>query len=642
MNNDTVMLKEGMRVNWAGQQASIYLATNELFVFKYTNGAFQNFTPLSVHDAYFNGTLKLIEAEPNPVILRRIKNEEELKKLEMLGDYLRLLDNEKYPASVESREKIIKILENKYLKKMSLSSLYRYYREWLQGGRNILIFSKNIRHQRTSKFSGDMLDIVDDIIHEFYLIKNGLSISACYTKLEERCLIRNIKEKPVSRSQFYEFCNSIDEIEMTIARKGREAARVRYQNAVEVIWADYPLQYVEVDAVHLNIGIIHPETGEYLGTIIIYVSIDRFSRCIIGFSTSIKASKKGEQTESVIECAQNSIMPKPDFEFCTNKWISYGVPNYFVFDAGSAFNNDSVLAYTLQVGSNRIITQTKTPKKKPFIERFFRTLRQQFAKRIPGYLGKRTDDEAIDATVKQQAVAYQHEIEDAFRVFVCDFYHQSSHIGLGNRTPHEVWTEFYKNTGIPPRMPSNPEAIRAFIGSNEEATLCSKNGIKKNKLLYNNTELRDLYYELKRTGNRDEKINFLYNKNDISKIYVINPNSMEMFRVPCTDKRIQPLTSLLDHKSKSKAATNSPKTYMSGDEPLFDNMKKRHNTKKPARRSKKPQPRTETEALTESQLDDIFMHGRTRTMAQVDEADSPPGDDNCFLNVSGLDDLECE
>ncbi len=646
-NNNVLMLNVGSEVVWGNEKAQIMHASKENFLLRFQSGRHENFSPMTIHDAYFNNTLRLAEKTNQPFIFQTVANTEMLEKLNRLTAYLQALDKEATPCSIATRRKVIAEVSKKYAY-MSESTLYRSYKKWRNAGRNILVFTKNYRKKRTSKFSDDMLDLIEEIIQDEYLTRGGPSVSECYTKLEEYFKSRQIEGTCVSKSRFYEICDSIDEIEETLARIGKEAARNKSQSTAEKIWADFPLQYVEIDAVHLNLGIVDAETNEFLGTLIVYVAIDRYSRCVLGYATSIKRPGKGEQTESVIACIKHATLPKKELPHCQNQWSVYGLANDIICDAGSAFNNITVTSYVLNIGCSRVITPTKTPKKKPFIERFFRTFREQLAKKIPGYVAKRLAGDPIDETTQQLACMCEHEVHMIIEQYICDFYHQSAHKGLDNAKPIDVWNAYYEKTMMTPRLPLNNEVVNAFVGTSFYHVLNPNNGISINKQTYNSTPLRDLYFLLKKEGFlENNKIEGIANKNDISKIFVINPMTMEMVLIPCTDKRIKTGTKLSDVEA---TAPNTPATkcYMSKDSALFDPGKNRLKAKraeKQRRKGAKPAtPRTTTEKLTKTDLEGMMSAGTVRTAHKIETPTSEVGttdQDNSSI-FDGLDEVECK
>jgi len=591
-NNNAMMLRAGMSIVWGEREAEIIQATAEIFLLRFENAKFECVKPHVLLDAYRKMDLRLAEKPENPIIFHQ-NSSRDTAKLDKLTAYLHELDQRQFPCSLNTRNDVIRCLSSAY-GDMSASNLYRFYVKWVDGGKNISVFAIKQKRSRRSKFDDAMLDLIEEVIHDFYLTKDQLTVGECYEKLKKMHTDREIGGTCISRSYFYEDVDSLDEIEVTLARKGREAARVKSQFTKEKIWANFPLQYVEVDAVHLALGILCPKTDAFLGTLIIYVAIDRFSRCILGYATSIKG-KKGENADSVIDCIRHSILPKETLSHCNNQWLSYGLPHYFIFDAGPAFNNVFTASYVTNVGASRIITQVATPKKKPFIERFFRTLREQFAVKIPGYRPKRMSGEIVEESIQDLACVYEHEVREYLETYICDYYHQNSHRGLDNQTPAEVWNDFYKNSGMSPRLPDNPAVVDAFVGTSFNRKLDPNDGVRISNENYNSPELTKLYYALKSKGLlADEKIFGIANKNDISKICVVNPETMQMVVVGNTNKKILPGTKFSEQQAKKQAH------HVSYPPPFPAEAKERQ---KSAQKKTATKPKISDEPLTSTQSD---------------------------------------
>ncbi len=588
-NTAPVLLSTGTRFDWAGEQGVIHFGTQQVFLMKFDSGQFQNFKPNVIYQAYNSGALRLISKIEPPVIYQPIQTDEEADELQRLLCYLEPLDREECPNSNASRKRVIATVgkklgepENKRFKPMTL---YRRYQRWISAGRNILIFSNNYRKKPESKFSDQLLNLIEEVIYDEYLILNGQNINACHEILRKRCLQDEIPDRCISRSRFYEIINELDPIEVTLARFGRGAARKKSMYTEEKIWSEFPLQYIEIDAVHLNLGILSEDDDSFLGSLIVYVAIDRFTRCVTGYSTSIKGKKKGERASAVIECLRHSVKPKGDELNTENTWDCFGVPHYVICDAGSAFNNADVLAYISQLGASRIITKTRTPKKKPFVERFFRTLREQLAKKLPGYIPRKVDGIEIDLTVKQGACMYLSEVHDTIDKFIVDFYHQSGHKGLEMKKPSDVWKENCSDNFVY-RLPEHIDEMDKFIGTTFYPVIQGPNGVQKNNLMYNSKELHSLYFQL--TGNatnpKNPKIRATYSKQDISSISVTDPNTTASFLVPCTDKRIKKGTSLEEYKAMVHNANPATKIYISSSD--LDLKAPRKRLKKKIKKSK--------------------------------------------------------
>lgn len=655
-NTAPVLLSAGTRFDWAGNQGVIHFGTQQVFLMKFDSGQFQNFTPNVIYQAYDTGALRLISKIEAPVIYQPIQTDEEADELQRLLCYLEPLDREECPNSNATRKRVIASVgeklgepENKRFKPMTL---YRRYQRWISSGRNILIFTNNYRKRPESKFSDQLLNLIEEVIYDEYLILNGQNINACFEILRNRCLQEEIPDRCISRSRFYELINELDPIEVTLARLGREAARKKTQYTEEKIWAEFPLQYIEIDAVHLSLGILSEEDDSFLGSLIVYVAIDRFTRCVTGYSTSIKGKNKGERASAVIDCLRHAVKPKTDELETENEWNCFGVPHFVISDAGSAFNNADVLAYITQLGASRITTKTRTPKKKPFIERFFRTLREQLAKKLPGYIPRKIEGIETDLTVEQGACMYLSEVHNTIDTFIVDFYHQSGHKGLNMQTPTEVWKKNCTDNFLC-RLPEHIDEMDKFIGTTFHPVIQGPNGVQKNNIMYNSKELHRLFFRL--TGNatnpQNPKIRASYSKQDISSISVTDPNTMLSFLVPCTDKRIKKGTSLVEYKEMNKNANPASKKYCSSKDLSVEAAKNRQKKKDKKSKSNNhvggissKEPLPEMEALSAQQLEDLIRweSGRLAEVSNNQNSSSgkPPTTDAPDEIVIDFDDLD--
>ncbi|MBN0989365.1 DDE-type integrase/transposase/recombinase [Amphritea pacifica] len=646
-----LMLETGTRFSWNGQDGEIYLADANVYLVKFENNRFESFEPRTFYDAYVSGAIRLIDKRKSPIIYQPITTDSQAQELNRLSTYLVRLDREEFPNSKKSRIDVIKIVgdmlgetKEQRFKEMTL---YRRYQKWIKAGRNILVFAENHRKRRESKFSQEVLDLIEEVIHDEYLKKDGPSPHACYHILQRHYEQRELPGKCIQKSRFYELINEQDKLEVTLARKGREAARKMAQYTEEMIFAEFPLQYIEIDAVHINIGVLCEETDQYLGTLIVYVAIDRFTRCVIGYSTSIKGKGRGERADAVIACIKHSALPKADVEHTDNSWNCFGVPYYVICDAGSAFNNADVAAFIGQMGASRVITKTKNPKKKPFIERFFRTFREQLAKRMPGYVGKRMDGDEIEITVAKSACMHLSEIHQAIDKYIVDFYQQSGHKGLDMQSPAKVWDDFESENG-PRRLPANMAQMDTFIGTGFNGKIQAGNGIQKNNLMYNSKELRDLYFELKNSQKSQNSpgVRCSYNRQDISQIAVTNPRTMQMFLVPCTNKRIKPGTSLEKYQaSKASDKPKAAKTYMSANELVFEKAKQRQKERTRKNNRQKDSNLEPAQHQTSEYLEQMLHNGKGRFAEAVsaEPASQPePYTDDDSIEFDNLPDVDVE
>lgn len=406
---------------------------------------------------------------------------------------------------------------------------------------------------RKSSFSQDIQDLALEVIDDYYLQLGNPTVQYaydCFTEEFEAKFGKKVKRpcREVFRKWATQACDPIEFIER---REGRRAGKAARRNAKKKFRTERILERVEADAVNLAIGVTDEE-GRYLGPVTLFAVIDVYSRSILGLIAQVG---RGESSGSVIDSYKHAIGPKsPDLlpNGVQNDWPMYGTPETFVSDGGSGYVSVQTQSFLLDAGSQSQIVQTYAGWRKPFIERFFLTLRTRFAQTLRGYCGKHTDRPNLDATIKEKASMTLQEFRNALYEWVIDEYHQTAHRGLNGKTPYEVWEERARE--FPPQLPANFERIRFTMG---ETRMCkisgdhAHQGIQLNKLRYNDNEdrLKHIGMTLRRMG-RPAEVQVEYTHNDVHSVNVVDPITDEVFQAFVSDLDIKPGTTFAELKAQ--------------------------------------------------------------------------------------------
>ena len=390
-NNAPMAIAEHTRFEWANRSGEIITASPRTVVVAFDDDpdAQKAFNPSEVHLALSSGSMNISPPENKVLVFDHGLTSRQLEEVEEWDKYLKALDEEPFPGSESTRKRVIKdisedIGDNRRLQ-LKAATFRRQHKKWIDKyDRNTLALYLGHKQRRPKRFTEVIENLVFDVIDEKYLNKENLSGAEVYRHLEDLHKNSGIKDKLLSESTFYERLAELDPLEIELARKGRDAAKKLANTSSTMYWADFPLQYVETDAVHLQLGIIDPDTNEFLGTLIVYVAIDRCTRCILGYSTSIKGKNKGETAEGYIEALKHAQLPKPHMPHTDNPWFAFGNMNKLILDPSAAGISQSIKAFTAYCGITRVVTEASLPKRKPFIERFFGTFRSQCVVHIPG------------------------------------------------------------------------------------------------------------------------------------------------------------------------------------------------------------------------------------------------------------------
>jgi len=468
---------------------------------------------------------------------RRRAYVEELKRVSIKGGC----------GSVKTRVGVIAHVQRKMNDKIGTSpaSLQRWFKadnEHSQGLASTL--RRQVTQPRPSTFSQEVQDCAIRAIDNYYLVPGKPSIQFAYD-----CFVEDVNEfigHDAKRPCYGTFniwvkqlTNPVDQLAV---QHGKRAVRSANRKALRKLVVNRIHERVEVDAVHLAVGLVDTE-DRYLGTATVFVCIDCFSRSILGIQVQVG---RGESAASVIDSYKNAITPK-DRSFyspeCVNTWPMYGVSEAYVGDGGPGYTAIKTIAFCEDVGTQTETVDTGKGWKKPYVESFFATLRSQFACTLPGYCGKYSDQQLNDATVQQQACMTYEQFHNALTHWIVDEYHQSPHKGLYGKTPHQVWEEQAQPSMFPPMLPANFERIKFIKGNVETRTIQGEHGhqgLAINYVFYNDPDgrLKEIYRRLKALGD-DAVVTCEYSPNDISEINVNDPFTDEMFVVPTFDERIR-------------------------------------------------------------------------------------------------------
>lgn len=422
----------------------------------------------------------------------------------------------------------------------SKSTVYRRYKDYEKGKLAIDIVTKHSSKKRKSKFSPDQLSLISSVVDEHYLVKNGQSKVRTYDIYLREFKHSGLNEKIIKRSAFYNHLNRIDPLEVLIHRKGKKHAAQESRVNEGLMFSLWPLEYVEMDALYVNIPMI-TEEGNYDGTLIVYTLIDRTTRCVVGIhleTTGPKTEKRGENAAGYEAAIGHALLPKEASPY--GKWPESGQISTLIMDpsAAATSNHLSQFIAALEITTHR--TEAATPQKKPFVERVFRTFRQQFFSQLHGYYPSNERGEYDKNRGKYGGYTLQ-EIKNHFEEYILSDYHESPHRGLGGHSPRSAWKNDIRT--YPLLEFTREHILRAYSGTLLTGTIQKFSGIQKNDILYSNSELQALLRKGLKNG-----IEFRYNTNDISKIIVIHPITKNTFPVTNKGNKIPHGTSLREHK----------------------------------------------------------------------------------------------
>ena len=532
---------QGQYCNFRGEDAEYFNNGGKKIIIAYADGSTEQLSIQKFNEYFQQGFLKLkktLERQEVPVGL----NDKTAEKIAYWKPYLEALARQPKPGSLKTRKEVIRKVANQALDNNppSPSTLYNKYKAYEKSEFGVSsIFFRDMGASRGPYYPDEIQELANEIFTDYYLKPNGKNINQCYRELFRLFNLRFGKriQDPndglygyscPSKATFYLWEKQLPYLDVIGSREGTRAAQKEKRRCKRKFQLGGILERVEMDAVHLNIGLVD-ENGEYIGKPLVYVAIDCYSRAILGYYIQIGGA---ESTDGVIKCILNALGSKDNLSVETqNAYIMYGLMSELVGDPSSAFISTRNYAFSDVLGYLLSTTPSSSPWKKPFIERWFLTLRQQLMCVLPGYVGKRTDQKQLEFDMKRQAELTFSQFEDAFVRYVVDEYHQTPHCGLNLRTPHDVWAEDMINN--PPFEINNLESLRNFKGERASRKL-DRGGVKINNLEYYSDELLDAAFEANARLPIDVEV--YYNTEDVGTITVRFLDGKE-FHVPTKEKQ---------------------------------------------------------------------------------------------------------
>lgn len=544
-----------------------------------------SYIPVDNIDRLVNeGILSLMSSEEVSSIAQYKTND-----VSILLVYLKDLINQSYPGSKKTRLAVIEKYSGFYGKPFSEGYLYKQYRKWIAAGQDVCSISNKNFSKRRSKFSEEELEFAYGVIDEYYLDPVRRNCQTVYDIYHSEHKMNFNNSNAISRSTFYQIIQNLDAYQVCILRKGRDVANTEFRNNKSYYVPNYPLEVIELDAVHLNLCVLDEHRKQVLGTVLLYLGIDRYTRSIVGFYLGIKSEGAGENTKHVIKLIQNIIYPKQPMSHCKNPWFAYGKPSIIILDAGPAFNNQKVIDVVQGFGCTHSVTPTRTPQKKPFIERMMRTLREHFASSIRGYLDKNDSNKLLPSNWREQnAFLTLSEITELFEYWVCDHYHTHAHRGLNGATPQQVWHQYYSQPGV--IQPIVPDFNPRCFGVKYTGTIQGSKGIQYNYSFYNSDELQEFYHQQKTKNNKNPKVEFYIDEDSNPEvIWVDNARTRKFLMVFCTGLRDKP-----QYNPESSNLSMSSNIELSNKlNQLYEQKQKTHKANKRISKKKSAPPAKE-------------------------------------------------
>ncbi|CAO4139788.1 Integrase catalytic domain-containing protein [Methylorubrum thiocyanatum] len=341
-----------------------------------------------------------------------------------------------------------------------------------------------------------------------------------------------------STPSYSRFCLEIaklNQFEVDIARLGRERAGRKWRTlgiGPDVSWA---LERVEMDFYEIDLQVLLVEAAiwenlpKHLRIQIkrsrwyLCVAIDVASRCVLGMKLS-----RSENSKTAVETLRMCFYDKTHIGRAAgalSPWDQHGSPDGFATDMGTAFVNADFTARAVSVLADIFNPPAAQPQLRPFVERFFRTVKENLLKRFEGNTGG-SIRELGDYPAQLRAVLTIDQFADLLVRWCVDVYHNMQHDGLGRETPRDAWLRLTRLKK--PRPCPDERRLRESFGI-DVLRRTGRPGIRIAGLYYNSEELQAWC-----RAKGDAVVDVRIDPENIGGISVrLDPKSVKWISLPC-------------------------------------------------------------------------------------------------------------
>lgn len=581
----SLSFKQGQNIKFRGELGQIRLFERDLAVISLEKTGFRNFKPEQLHQSYVDKELQLISEQKPPSRYLDGISPQQRNEIKRRQAYLYEMDKHNFPNAKGIRELTISKVASEINdeKPPSCSALSRWHRAWLSNGKDAAALVLKTDRTRHPRIHSDAIALLNEVIQDVYLTRNEPTVTYTYKVFLQKFHVRAYHFDCPSESTMRRQINKLDKLAVVEAREGRTNAREQARVAGKKIDVDFPLERVEVDAAHFNIGLLNNE-GYYVGKPSLYIVIDVYSRAILGFAIHIGKAK--ESSAGVIHALTHAVNIKNDPDY-----PMYGLMQLIVRDSGPGYRSDSIKTFLSKISNSVEVAKTRKGWGKPFVERFIKRIRDQFFRTLEGYLGKYDPKKYSEESLQKSATHTVEDFHDWLYDFIVNDYHKTPHKGLRSKTPLDVWNEGIRfNPPVAPNDVDDLEKLRSVPG---ERILHRVQGIDYLYERFHSQELAVLYDRIHSAKDNEQKkkVTILINPLDASAITVVDPKSGYLINVPNVDSRYVGKQSFAELNAHRKSKTAK------GKSPIFESCPIRVKT-----RSKKNRSGTSVPIISDEEL----------------------------------------
>ena len=419
------------------------------------------------------------------------------------------------------------------------TTLYRWLKKYKSTGTLAgLLPRPSGRKKGETRLDYMVEEIMQKVIHTYYLTSQKPSIQAVIRKINIECKNREIKAP--SKNTIRNRIHKLSEYEVLKKQGNRSTARTKFEPTPGKFTADYPMQLIEIDHTPVDIILVDDDKREPIGRPYLTVAIDIYSRMIVGYYLSLNPPS----VTSVAICVTTSVLPKDklllDLDINSN-WDIWGFPETIHVDNGADFRAEAIKEAGLVHGINIEFRPVGRSNFGGHIERVIGTL-MNAVHEIPGTTFSNIQQKAEYDADKHSSMTFL-EFERWLVTFITKVYHKRIHHGI-NTSPEQLLEQgiFGEDSpvGLPPK-PSDPLSILIDFLPIFRRTV-QKNGINIDGINYYDNLLRIKINVKDETTGKKKQFICKRDPRDIKHIWFYDDSIQEYFKIPAADQSLPNLT----------------------------------------------------------------------------------------------------
>ncbi|CAN5115540.1 DDE-type integrase/transposase/recombinase [soil metagenome] len=370
-----------------------------------------------------------------------------------------------------------------------------------------------------TRIEANIEKIVADVIESFYLSRQRRSLAAVVREIRMRCI--RLGYRAPARNTVEARVRSLDPKEVTGRREGYRATKRLRPVIGETPPPEAPLDLVQMDHSPVDVIVVDENSREPIGRPSLTLSIDVFTRCIVGMLLSLEAPS----ATSVGLCLAHTVCSKQAYLLRLGleeiEWPMTGKPKVIHTDNASEFHSDALQRGCEQHG----IGQDFRPKNEPhfggIIERVIGTA-MKMSHELPGTTFSNIQERGAYDSEKKAALSLR-ELEKWFVLAVAN-YHKSIHRSL-KMPPATYWTRNVK-TELIASVKDEKAFLIDFLPVVKRSV--GRTGFVIDHITYYADSLKPWI------ASRDRLDKFIIRRDprDISRVWVLDPPSNQYIELP--------------------------------------------------------------------------------------------------------------